>query len=105
MLKRFLFFLCFFSFPVFAQNVPSAPLSPAATIVQQMAVEQAGPNPNPSILTKISVMACLTLLPFAIMLLTSFMKIIVVLSLLRNALGVNQTPPNQVLNGIAMKAH
>lgn len=52
--------------------------------------------------TKLAVLAGLALLPFAIMLLTSFMKIVVVLSLLRNALGVQQTPPNQVLNGIAL---
>jgi len=52
--------------------------------------------------TKLAVLAGLSLLPFAIMLLTSFMKIVVVLSLLRNALGVQQTPPNQVLNGIAL---
>lgn len=57
---------------------------------------------NPSMVTKLAVLAGLSLLPFAIMLLTSFMKIVVVLSLLRNALGVQQTPPNQVLNGIAL---
>jgi len=33
---------------------------------------------------------------------TSFTKIIVVLSLLRNALGVQQVPPNVVLNGLAL---
>lgn len=52
--------------------------------------------------TKLAVLAGLSLLPFAIMLLTSFMKIVVVLSLLRSALGFQQTPPNQVLNGIAL---
>lgn len=52
--------------------------------------------------TKMAILAGLALLPFAVMLLTSFMKIVVVLSLLRNALGVQQTPPNQVLNGIAL---
>lgn len=57
---------------------------------------------NPSMVTKLAVLAGLSLLPFAVMLLTSFMKIVVVLSLLRNALGVQQTPPNQVLNGIAL---
>jgi type III secretion protein R len=49
-----------------------------------------------------TLLAGLALLPFAIMLLTSFVKMIVVLSLLRNALGIQQTPPNQVLNGIAL---
>ena len=36
------------------------------------------------------------------MLLTSYTKIVVVLSLLRSAIGVQQSPPNQVLNGIAL---
>ncbi len=53
-------------------------------------------------LTKLAILAGLSLLPFAAMLLTSFVKIVIVLSLLRNALGVQQTPPNQVLNGIAL---
>lgn len=57
---------------------------------------------NPQMLTKLAVLAGLSLLPFAIMLLTSFVKIVVVLALLRNALGVQQVPPNQVLNGIAL---
>ncbi len=56
----------------------------------------------PSLVTKLTVLAGLSLLPFAVMLLTSFMKIVIVLSLLRNALGLQQTPPNQVLNGIAL---
>lgn len=57
---------------------------------------------NPSMVTKMAILAGLSLLPFAIMLLTSFLKIVVVFSLLRSALGVQQTPPNQVLNGIAL---
>jgi type III secretion protein R len=35
------------------------------------------------------------------MILTSFLKIVIVLSLLRSALGVQQAPPNQIINGIA----
>jgi len=42
------------------------------------------------------------LLPFAAMVVTSYTKIVVVLGLLRNALGVQQVPPTTVLNGIAM---
>lgn len=44
----------------------------------------------------------LALAPFVAVMITSFTKIIVVLSLLRNALGVQQIPPNLVLNGLAM---
>ena len=65
-------------------------------------VSELPPSNNPSMVTKLAILAGLSLMPFAIMLLTSFMKIIVVLSFLRQALGVQQTPPNQVLNGIAL---
>jgi type III secretion protein R len=41
-------------------------------------------------------------LPFFAVLLTSFTKIVIVLGLLRQALGVQQVPPNMVLNGIAL---
>ena len=57
---------------------------------------------SPKLITQMAVLAGLALLPFAVMLLTSYVKIVVVLSLLRNALGVQQSPPNQVLNGIAL---
>lgn len=44
----------------------------------------------------------LSVLPFVAMMVTSYAKIVVVLGLLRNALGVQQVPPNMVLNGIAI---
>lgn len=46
-------------------------------------------------------MAGLTILPSAIMMLTSFTRIIVVLAILRQALGTMQTPSNQILIGMA----
>jgi type III secretion protein R len=58
-------------------------------------------NP-PQLVAELAVLAGLSLLPYVVMLLTSYVKIVVVLSLLRNALGVQQSPPNQVLNGIAL---
>jgi type III secretion protein R len=48
------------------------------------------------------VMVAMGLLPFAAMIVTSYTKIAVVLGLLRNAMGVQQVPPNMVLNGVAM---
>lgn len=56
---------------------------------------------RPSLITQAVTLSLLSLLPFIIMILTSFMKIVIVLSLLRNALGVQQAPPNQVINGVA----
>lgn len=44
----------------------------------------------------------ISLLPFILIMMTSFTRIIIVLSFLRNALGLQQTPPNQVLIGIAL---
>ncbi len=44
----------------------------------------------------------LAVLPFAAMIVTSYTKVVVVLGLLRNAMGVQQVPPNMVLNGIAI---
>src|ERR1700758_1120435 len=44
----------------------------------------------------------LALAPFIAVMVTSFTKIVVVLSLLRNALGLQQVPPNVVINGLAI---
>lgn len=44
----------------------------------------------------------LALLPSIIVMMTSFVRIIVVFSFLRNAMGTQQTPPSQVLTGLAI---
>ncbi|TAI86989.1 flagellar biosynthetic protein FliP [Pectobacterium versatile] len=44
----------------------------------------------------------LTFLPAALLMMTSFTRIIIVLSLLRNALGTPTAPPNQVLLGLTL---
>ena len=48
------------------------------------------------------VVVLIALAPFFAVMVTSFTKIVVVLSLLRNALGLQQVPPNVVLNGMAL---
>jgi len=47
-------------------------------------------------------MTVLTLLPAILLMMTAFTRIIIVLSILRQALGAGQTPPNQVLMGLAL---
>jgi type III secretion protein R len=47
-------------------------------------------------------MGALTLVPFALMLMTSFVKISVVLSIVRSAIGTQQIPPTQVITGLAV---
>lgn len=107
-LLLFLFsFLLFSPFFIYAQNETptTATISPTPLLTAPQIVEKAaagGEEKAPNMITMVSVLAGVALLPFAIMLLTSFVKIIIVLSLLRNALGVQQSPPNQALNGIAL---
>lgn len=73
------------------------PKSPA-----EMIKEPAGINYiPPSVTTQAVVLTFLSLMPFIVMILTSFLKIVIVLSLLRSALGVQQAPPNQIINGVA----
>lgn len=80
--------------------------SPAKNVEQ----EKPAPKPihtilqpsSPNLITQAVALTAMALLPFVVMLLTSFVKIVVVLSLLRNALGAQQAPPNQVINGVAL---
>lgn len=57
---------------------------------------------QPNLIEIILVVATIGLIPLAVVTLTGFLKISVVLFLIRNALGVQQTPPNLVLYGIAL---
>lgn len=47
-------------------------------------------------------LTALTFIPAALLMMTSFTRIIIVLSLLRHALGTQTSPPNQVLLGLAL---
>ncbi|EPF18590.1 MULTISPECIES: type III secretion system export apparatus subunit SctR [Cedecea] len=49
-------------------------------------------------------LGAISLLPLVLMITTSFLKISMVLMLTRNAIGVQQTPPNMALYGIALAA-
>jgi type III secretion protein R len=96
-----------FSSPRTTTSLP--PSLPGGQPAQQPAEAGAIPPPTgeisalqrPSMITQAVMLSLLSLLPFIVMILTSFLKIVVVLSLLRTALGVQQAPPNQVINGVA----
>lgn len=57
---------------------------------------------GPNMITQASAIIFMSLVPYLVILLTAFIKVSVVLSLLRNALGLQQSPPNQVINGLAL---
>jgi len=53
-------------------------------------------------LTFVVILGALALLPFLLIMVTSFVKVAVVLSILRQAIGTQQIPPNQVITGLAI---
>ncbi len=50
----------------------------------------------------LALMTTITLLPSLLLMMTSFVRIIIVMSILRQALGTGQTPPNTVLVGLSL---
>ncbi|WP_448625376.1 flagellar type III secretion system pore protein FliP [Geodermatophilus sp. URMC 64] len=81
---------------------PTAPVDPGAPAVDGgVDISVGGGSPSTSI-TLILAITVLSVAPSVLLLCTSFTKIVVVLSLVRNALGLAQSPPNQVMTGIAL---
>jgi flagellar biosynthetic protein FliP len=84
---------------------PNGPKGPKGTGNNDtsVTVDLGGLTDKPSTsVTVIIAMTLLSLLPAILLTCTSFTKILVVLGLTRNALGLQQTPPNQVLAGLAL---
>lgn len=50
----------------------------------------------------LAIMTVLTILPAIVLMMTSFTRIIIVLSILRQALGMPQTPSNQIIIGLSL---
>ncbi len=80
---------------IFAQTVPI----PSFNL---QVGQSSDPKQVASTLQIIVLLTVLTLAPALIVMTTSFTRIIIVLSFLRNALGTQQSPPNQVLVGFAL---
>ncbi|WP_375493176.1 flagellar type III secretion system pore protein FliP [uncultured Jatrophihabitans sp.] len=90
---------------------PSAPASPTAPAKPgdgtssgsggPISVQVGGGKPSSSVSTLLLI-TVLAVAPSLLLLVTSFTKIFVVLSLTRNALGLQSVPPNQVLAGLSL---
>ena len=63
---------------------------------------QTGSAPIIDAFALVTLAALIGIVPLAAVVVTSFLKITVVLGLLRNAIGVQQVPSNMVINGIAL---
>lgn len=71
---------------------------PASAATVNVNVNGKGSN----VLEIIEMMTLLGLLPSILIMTTCFTRIVIVLSFLRNAMGLQQTPPNQVIVGISL---
>ena len=82
-------------------------LLPLEVLAQGMpiinAMGEAGQSTRYSVTIElVALMTLLTVLPSLLLMMTPFVRIIIVMSLLRQALGTGQTPPNQILVGLAL---
>jgi flagellar biosynthesis protein FliP len=89
-----------------APTAPTAPTSPSgdsnsSSNGNSVTVQVGGKKPSSSI-TTLLLITVLAVAPSLLLLCTSFTKIFVVLSLTRNALGLQSVPPNQVLAGLSL---
>ena len=102
-MKKTIFIIAFFSMscalgmPAFAQSLCAFGL-PAVTSVEELN----GETTYSLSLQILMLMTALTVLPSLVLGMTAFTRIIIVLSILRQALGTQQTPPNQVLIAVAL---
>ncbi len=89
-------FISYFAFPVSAEplQIPNINLQIGGGTDKNQDLSQA--------LQLIIMLTVLTLAPAILILLTSFTRIIVVLSFIRSSLGTQQMPPNQILIGLAL---
>jgi len=74
-------------------------VAPRGAMAQNSNAPASSGMPNPVVL--VIILGGLALAPFVLIMLTSFVKISVVLSILRNALGTQSVPPNQIITGLA----
>ena len=65
-------------------------------------IDTAGEGGTMDSLRLLFIFALIALAPSLLIMMTSFTRIVIVFSFLRNALGLQQTPPNQVLIGLAL---
>jgi flagellar biosynthetic protein FliP len=93
--------------PAFAQGAaPATPVPGVGDAVDralgQLGGQQGQSAPLSLSLQVLIIMGLLTILPGILLMMTSFTRIIIVLAVLRQALGLQQTPPNQVLIGLSL---
>jgi flagellar biosynthetic protein FliP len=95
-LSKILFVLLGLAAPMLSQAAASG--IPAVTVT----TNPGGGQTYSLTLQILILMTVLTLLPAILLMMTAFTRIVIVLAILRQAIGAGQTPPNQVLVGLAL---
>ena len=93
---------CLFAGDAFAQAAQAVQAAPASPSLPAVNVGQIGNQPVSMPMQVLLLMTSITLLPALLLGVTAFTRIIIVLSLLRQALGTGQAPSNQVLLALAL---
>jgi flagellar biosynthetic protein FliP len=88
--------ICIFASSAYAE--PTIPVPKVGITVDSATT----PQETASSIQVLLIITVLALAPSILIMMTSFTRIIIVLSFLRNALGTQQMPPNQVLIGLAL---
>ena len=90
--------------PALAQGLPTPAPTPGVGDAADKALKELGGGNAPMALSLqiLIVMGLLTILPGILLMMTSFTRIIIVLAIVRQAMGLQQTPPNQVLIGLSL---
>ena len=87
-----LLFVAAESFAADPQGIPLVNVQPGANGGQQWSLS----------IQMLALMTVLTVLPAILLMMTSFTRIVIVLGFLRQALGTNSTPPNQIVLGLSL---
>jgi len=98
-MNRFILYLSVVVLSVFSISSQAADVGiPALTLT----TGENGESNYSVTLQVLALMTMLTFLPAMVMMMTSFARIIIVFAILRQALGLQQTPSNQIMVGMAM---
>lgn len=99
MKNRSLFFIFFFAFLTICSQAFSQVTLPSINLGFKTAEN---PNEIVNAVKLVIILTVLTLAPAILIMMTSFTRIIIVFSFLRQAMGVQQMPPNQLLVGLSL---
>ncbi len=88
---------------IFALILAAVAVLPSAAFAQTLTLDMGeGGGFSSRIIQLVMLMTVLSLAPSILIMMTSFIRIVVVLSLLRTAIGVQQSPPNPVIMSLAL---